>query len=153
MGFLDKLKSKTETKVADRASDKIVNAIFGKKKAEVEQGVNDAELEAERARQESMAAQQQALEERQRQLDEQQRELAQAQMAQQSQAQVTYVQGGQAPAATQEQMNAAMGIMYNTKRCPSCQAVCVNSPVECPYCHADLKNVKPMTPEELEALE
>lgn len=148
MGFLDKLKSKTETKVADRASDKIVNAIFGKKKAEAEQEVSNAQQEA-------IDAQQRQIEEQQRILDEQQRQMAeQAQaQAQAQQAQVTYVQGGQAPAATQEQMNAAMGIMYNTKRCPSCQAVCVNSPVECPYCHADLKNVKPMTPEELEALE
>ena len=46
----------------------------------------------------------------------------------------------------------AMGIAYNTKRCPECQAICMNAPVTCPYCGADLKAVKPLTPKELEEL-
>ena len=46
----------------------------------------------------------------------------------------------------------AMGIAYNTKRCPECQAICLNAPVNCPYCGADLKGVKPLTPKELEEL-
>ena len=45
-----------------------------------------------------------------------------------------------------------MGVRYNTKRCPECNSVCFDSPIECPYCHADLKAVKPMTQKELKAL-
>ena len=41
---------------------------------------------------------------------------------------------------------------YNTKKCPECQALCFDAPVECPYCHADLKSVKPLTPKEFDKL-
>ncbi len=44
------------------------------------------------------------------------------------------------------------GAEYNTKICPECQAVCINSPVRCPYCGADIKKVKPLTKEEFERL-
>ncbi len=41
---------------------------------------------------------------------------------------------------------------YNTKKCPECQALCFNAPVKCPYCEADLKSVKPLTPKEFDKL-
>ncbi len=44
------------------------------------------------------------------------------------------------------------GAEYNTKICPECQAVCINSPVRCPYCGADIKKVRPLTKEEFERL-
>ena len=43
-------------------------------------------------------------------------------------------------------------IRYNTKRCPECQALCFNAPLTCPYCDADLKGVKPLTPKEFDEL-
>ena len=49
-------------------------------------------------------------------------------------------------------MQSAMGMAYNTKRCPNCKAVCVNSPVSCQYCSTDLTSVAPMTPKEMEEL-
>ena len=45
-----------------------------------------------------------------------------------------------------------MAMRYNTKRCPECQALCFNSPAVCPYCEADLKSVKPLTPKEFDEL-
>jgi rubrerythrin len=45
-----------------------------------------------------------------------------------------------------------MAMRYNTKRCPECQALCFNSPAVCPYCDADLKSVKPLTPKEFDEL-
>ncbi len=54
---------------------------------------------------------------------------------------------GKSPAESE-----SMGVRYNTKRCPECNSVCFDSPIECPYCHADLKAVKPMTQKELKAL-
>ena len=80
-------------------------------------------------------------------------QMTEAQAQAIAQQQMAAQQAAAANMPTQEQMNMAMGMAYNTKRCPECQAVCFNSPVECPYCHADLKGVKPLTPEELEALE
>lgn len=50
------------------------------------------------------------------------------------------------------QMSGMMGMAYNTKKCPKCQSVCFNSPVECPYCKEDIRNVAPLKPEELEKL-
>ena len=58
-----------------------------------------------------------------------------------------------AQAASMSAAQDAMGMAYNTKRCPDCQAICFNAPVTCPYCGADLKSVKPLTPKELEELE
>ena len=134
MGLLDKIKYKTTDRIADKVSDGIVNKMFGKKKEsepEVEPQVQGTPAPAVQEQPQITEAQAQA--------------IAQQQMAAQ--------QAVAASMPTQEQMNAAMGMAYNTKRCPECQAVCFNSPVECPYCHADLKGVKPLTPEELEALE
>ncbi len=127
MGFLDKLARKTTDKAADRAADKIVNKIFGKKedKQVVEEPVVAAETSVPEAEEPEV-----------RELTpEQQQAIANAQASSMAQAQD------------------AMGIAYNTKRCPSCQAICFNAPVECPYCGADLKSVKPLTPKELEELE
>ena len=129
MGFLDKLTSKTASKAADRVSDKIVDGIFGKKKkAEEEVVVEQVEEPVE-------AAPAAPVEERRELTPEEQAAIANAQ-----------AMGGK---SAQE----AMGIAYNTKRCPECQAVCFNAPVTCPYCGADLKGVKPLTPKELEELE
>ena len=146
MGFLDKMKNKIE----NAAADKIVDKMFGKQKKDAEEEV--------------IRQQQAVIEEQQRQIAEQQAAQMQAAQteqqavhAQAAEPQVVYVnngapaQAGRVPDAAE--MEKLMGMAYNTKRCPNCQAVCVNSPVECPYCHADLKGVKPMTPEELEALE
>lgn len=41
---------------------------------------------------------------------------------------------------------------YNTKKCPECQALCFDAPVKCPYCEADLKSVKPLSPKEFDKL-
>lgn len=41
---------------------------------------------------------------------------------------------------------------YNTKKCPECQALCFDAPVTCPYCEADLRSVKPLTPKEFDKL-
>ncbi len=128
MGFLERLSRKTSEKAADRAADKIVNKIFGKKEEKVEQEaapVQEAPVESPEVEEPEV----------QELTPEQQQAIAQAQAS--------------SMGAAQD----AMGIAYNTKRCPECQAICFNAPVECPYCHADLKGVKPLTPEELEALE
>ncbi len=45
-----------------------------------------------------------------------------------------------------------MAARYNTKRCPNCQAICFNSPADCPYCFQDLRGVKPLTPKEFDEL-
>ena len=131
MGLLDKIKYKTESKASDRISDSIVNGIFGKKKKEEEEQVQEPQVQ------------------------EQPEPQPQVQVQAQPQPEVVYVNNNpqQARVPSDEEMQRAMGMAYNTKRCPECQAVCFNSPVECPYCHADLKGVKPLTPEELEALE
>ena len=128
MGFLERLSRKTSEKAADRAADKIVNKIFGKKGEKVEQEAAPV--------QEAPAVSPEVEEPEVRELsEEEQQAIAQAQAA------------GMASAQD------AMGIAYNTKRCPECQAICLNAPVECPYCGADLKSVKPLTPKELEELE
>ena len=127
MGFLDKLTSKTASKAADRVSDKIVDGIFGKKKKAEEEVVEQA-AEVE---QEVPAA---PAEERRELTPEEQAAIANAQ------------------AMGAKSAQDAMGIAYNTKRCPECQALCLNAPVNCPYCGADLKGVKPLTPKELEEL-
>ena len=134
MGLLDKIKYKTTDRIADKVSDGIVNKMFGKKK--------ESEPEVAPQVQETPAP---AVQEQPQMTEAQAQAIAQQQMAAQ--------QAAAASMPTQEQMNAAMGMAYNNKRCPECQAVCFNSPVECPYCHADLKSVKPLTPEELEKLE
>ncbi|MCQ2078826.1 MAG: hypothetical protein MJZ38_02045 [archaeon] len=142
MGFLDKITSKTITKasnkMADKISDGIVNGLFGSKKTQ------DAPAQQEPVQAEPAPVAQPAPAE------------PQVVVQQPAEPQVVYVNAGQPRAAnipSAEEMEKLMGMAYNTKRCPNCQAVCMNSPVECPYCHADLKGVKPMTPEELEALE
>lgn len=149
MGFLDKMKSKVE----NRLSDKIVDAVFGEKKKEVENEV--------------IVQQQAIIEEQQRQLAQQQTGMTQeqlenlqanpetyeAQMAARDMAMARAVAGQNGNIPSADDMEKMMGIAYNTKRCPSCQAICMNAPVECPYCHADLKGVKPLTPKELEELE
>ena len=128
MGFLEKLARKTTDKAADRAADKIVNKIFGKKE---EKYVEESEPV-----QETPAAAPVAEEPEVKELTpEQQQAVAQAQAA--------------SMGAAQD----AMGIAYNTKRCPECQAICFNAPAQCPYCGADIKSVKPLTPKELEELE
>ena len=126
MGFLDKLARKTTDKAADRASDKIVNKIFGKKENRIETEVAPT--------QQSAPAVEEVPETRTLTPEEQQA-IANAQAA--------------SMGAAQD----AMGMAYNTKRCPECQAICFNAPVICPYCGADLKSVKPLTPKELEELE
>ena len=126
MGFLDKLARKTTDKAADRASDKIVNKIFGKKENRIETEVAPT--------QQSAPAVEEVPETRTLTPEEQQA-IANAQAA--------------SMGAAQD----AMGMAYNTKRCPECQAICFNAPVICPYCGADLKAVKPLTPKELEELE
>ena len=130
MGLLDKIKYKTESKASDRISDSIVNGIFGKKKKEEEEQVQEPQVQ------------------------EQPEPQPQVQVQQQPQPEVVYVnnspQQGRMP--TDEEMQRAMGMAYNTKRCPGCQAICMNAPVNCPYCGADLKGVKPLTPKELEEL-
>ena len=126
MGFLNKLKYKAE----DRVADKIVDKMFGKKQKE-------AEVEAAVAEQQVAAAQAEAAAQPETRTltPEEQQAIANAQAASMSAAQD------------------AMGMAYNTKRCPECQAICFNAPVTCPYCGADLKSVKPLTPKELEELE
>lgn len=129
MGFLDKLARKTTDKAADRAADKIVNKIFGKKEEKYVE-------EPEPVQQAAPAAAPEMKEPEVRELTpEQQQAIAQAQAA--------------SMGAAQD----AMGIAYNTKKCPECQAICFNAPAACPYCGADLKAVKPLTPKELEELE
>ena len=125
MGFLSKLKYKVE----DKATDKIVDKMFGRKEKE-------AELQANLEEQQAMTAQSAAVEQPEARplTPEEQQAIAQAQ------------------AMSAESMQTAMGMAYNTKRCPECQAICMNAPVACPYCGADLKGVKPLTPKELEEL-
>ena len=127
MGFLDKLSSKTANKAADRISDKIVDGIFGKKKKASEEEI--VEQTAEPVQEVAAPA-------------EEKRELTPEEQAAIANAQAMSSQSAQD----------AMGIAYNTKRCPECQAICLNAPVNCPYCGADLKGVKPLTPKELEEL-
>ena len=126
MGFLDKLTRKTTDKAADRAADKIVDKIFGKKKTEEAPVSQPEPVVAETAAPEEPAAREMTAEEKQM--------VANAQ------------------AASAESMQAAMGMAYNTKKCPECQAMCFNAPVTCPYCGADLKGVAPIPPEELEKM-
>ena len=130
MGLLDKIKYKTETKASDRIFDVIVNAFFGKKKNE------EPEIQRPQIKEESAPPVQPEVK------------------TQVQQTEVIYVnstpQQGRMP--SDEEMQRAMGMAYNTKRCPGCQAICMNAPVNCPYCGADLKDVKPLTPKELEEL-
>ena len=128
MGFLDRLSSKTANKAADRISDKIVDGIFGKKKKEVEEEA--VQQAAETVTEASETPQ-----------------VEQRQLTPEEQAAIANAQAMSAQSAQD-----AMGIAYNTKRCPECQALCMNAPVTCPYCGADLKSVKPLTPKELEEL-
>ena len=130
MGLFDKIKQKTESKASDRISDAIVNGIFGKKKNEEEGQVQEPQVQGQPEPQ------------------------PQVQVQAQPQPEVVYVNNNpqQARVPSDEEMQRAMGMAYNTKRCPGCQAICMNAPVNCPYCGADLKGVKPLTPKELEEL-
>ena len=121
--------NRTADKAADRVSDKIVNSIFGKKNKDDGNEV----VEKQAAEVQEPAAAETAVE---------QRQLTAEEMAAINNAQ----------AASMKNAEEAMGIAYNTKRCPECQAICLNAPVTCPYCGADLKGVKPLTPKELEEL-
>ena len=129
MGFLDRVTRKTTDKAADRVSDKIVNSIFGKKRKDDGNETVQQAPAVENAEPETVA-----VPETRPLTAEEQQAIANAQ------------------AASAESMQAAMGMAYNTKKCPECQAICFNAPVTCPYCGADLKAVKPLTPEELEKL-
>ena len=129
MGFLSRVTNRTADKAADRVSDKIVNSIFGKKNKDDGNEV----VEKQAAEVQEPAAAETAVE---------QRQLTAEEMAAINNAQ----------AASMKNAEEAMGIAYNTKRCPECQAICLNAPVTCPYCGADLKGVKPLTPKELEEL-
>ena len=125
MGFLDKLTRKTTDKAADRVSDKIVDKVFGKKKTEAPAAQPEPAV-AETAAPEAPQAREMTAEEKQMVSNEQ--------------------------AASTESVQAAMGMAYNTKKCPECQAMCFNAPAACPYCGADLKGVAPIPPEELEKM-
>ena len=127
MGFLDKLTRRTADKAADRASDKIVDKIFGKKKNE----------EAPVAQPEPVVAEPAAAPE-----EPEAREMTAEEKQMVANAQ----------AASAENVQAAMGMAYNTKKCPECQAMCFNAPATCPYCGADLKGVATIPPEELEKM-
>lgn len=130
MGILDKITSrtisKTTNRMADKISDGIVNGLFGKKKGndryDDSTGYSDNCTSGD-CPPASAAAYNAA--------------------AMQASVNVTGLGEG---------LNSIMGMAYNTKKCPECNAVCVNSPVTCPYCGADLKSVKPMTPEEMAAI-
>lgn len=130
MGFLSKLTNKTANKAADRVSDKIVDSIFGrKKKDDGNEVIQEASVETVEEPVETVP-------------QEEARQLSAEEMAQINAAQANAMKNAEG----------AMGIAYNTKRCPECQAICLNAPVACPYCGADLKAVKPLTPKELEEL-
>ncbi len=130
MGFLSKLTNKTANKAADRVSDKIVDSIFGrKKKDDGNEVVQEAPVET---------------------VEEPVAEVPREEPRQLSAEEMEMINASQANAM--KNAEEAMGIAYNTKRCPECQAICLNAPVTCPYCGADLKAVKPLTPKELEEL-
>ena len=124
MGFLDKLTRKTTDKAADRVSDKIVDKVFGKKKVE------EAPAQPEPVVAEAPAAAPEA-----REMTAEEKQMV-----------------ANAQAASAESAQAAMGMAFNTKKCPECQAMCFNAPAACPYCGADLKGVAPIPPEELEKM-
>ena len=126
MGFLDRLTRKTADKAADRASDKIVDKIFGKKKTEEAPVAQPEPAVTEAAAPEQPQA---------REMTEEEKQMV-----------------ANAQAASAENIQAAMGMAYNTKKCPECQAMCFNAPAACPYCGADLKGVAPIPPEELEKM-
>ena len=124
MGFLDRLSRRTSEKAADRVSDKIVDKVFGKKKADEPAPVAQPEPEAAAPEEPET-----------REMTEEEKQMV-----------------ANAQAASAESVQAAMGMAYNTKKCPECQAMCFNAPVTCPYCGADLKGVAPIPPEELEKM-
>ena len=134
MGFLDKLTRKTTDKAADRMSDKIVNKIFGSKEEKKETVYVEKEAPVQQQPVEAAPATAPAEPDMNQLLDEQQKAFDDLEKT------------------INESMKDAMGIAYNTKRCPECQALCMDAPVQCPYCGADLKAVKPLTPKELEEL-
>ncbi len=124
MGFLDRLSRRTSEKAADRVSDKIVDKVFGKKKADEPAPVAQPEPEAAAPEEPET-----------REMTEEEKQMV-----------------ANAQAASAESVQAAMGMAYNTKKCPECQAMCFNAPATCPYCGADLKGVAPIPPEELEKM-
>ena len=126
MGFLERLSRRTSEKAADRVSDKIVNKVFGKKEKDT--------VAAEPAAAPVEPAETVEAPEAREMTEEEKQMVANAQ------------------AASAENVQAAMGMAYNTKKCPECQAMCFNAPVTCPYCGADLKGVAPIPPEELEKM-
>ena len=127
MGFLDKLTRKTTDKAADRAADKIVDKIFGKKKTE--------EVPAAQPEPAAAAPAPAPKEPEAREMTAEEKQMV-----------------ANAQAASAENVQAAMGMAYNTKKCPECQAMCFNAPATCPYCGADLKGVAPIPPDELEKM-
>ena len=124
MGFLDRLSRRTSEKAADRVADKIVDKVFGKKKADEPAPVAQPEPEAAAPEEPET-----------REMTEEEKQMV-----------------ANAQAASAESVQAAMGMAYNTKKCPECQAMCFNAPATCPYCGADLKGVAPIPPEELEKM-
>ena len=124
MGFLDRLSRRTSEKAADRVSDKIVDKVFGKKKADEPAPVAQPEPEAAAPEEPET-----------REMTEEEKQMV-----------------ANAQAVSAENVQAAMGMAYNTKKCPECQAMCFNAPATCPYCGADLKGVAPIPPEELEKM-
>ena len=128
MGFLSKVTNRTSDKAADKISSGIVNAIFGKKK----KGSDDEYVEKAAPQAEDTPV----------------TETEEARTLTPEEAEAI----NRAQADAMKNAEQAMGMAYNTKRCPECQAICMNSPVTCPYCGADLKGVKPLTPKELEEL-
>ena len=127
MGFLDKITRKTTDKAADRISDKIVNKMFGKKEEETYSEAPQVQTQAVNEVETPAPA-----------------------PAEMSAAEKQAIANAQAASA--ETIQSAMGMAYNTKKCPECQALCFNAPAQCPYCGADLKSVTPLTPEELEKI-
>lgn len=131
MGLLDKITtktiSKTTNRMADKISDGIVNGLFGKKKSN-SNDYYDSQVDASTGDSGSMT--------------NAERDAVASRVA--ASVDVTGLNEG---------ISSLMGAAYNTKKCPECNSVCVNSPVTCPYCGADLKSIKPLTPDEIAALQ
>ena len=124
--FLDKLVTKTSdrtaSKLADKISTGIVNSMTKPKKSAPKASTVEEKPKTSRSKKSSSTT-----------------EFAPAEQP------------------TRDNMNPSngdpmMAARYNTKRCPNCQAICFNSPADCPYCFQDLRGVKPLTPKEFDEL-
>ncbi len=125
--FFDKLVTKTSDKTASKLADKIssgiVNSVSKPKKKETKASTVE-EKPKKTARSKKTAA------------------TTDPEPAQQATRDNTNPSNG----------DPMMAARYNTKRCPNCQAICFNSPADCPYCFQDLRGVKPLTPKEFDEL-